>query len=107
MTQMMGMFQQNILESQSNHLSPSQLDEIKLAANRAGKALADCHNLSWGHAMKEVYTELNGRMGVFSYYHISPNDFDDALVLLARMTEVKNEEAISGKPVRLNIEVTI
>jgi len=96
-----------LLEHKSDHLSPSQLDEIKLAANKAGKALADCHNLSWGHAMKEVYTELNGRMGVFSYYHISPNDFDDALVLLARMAVVKNEEAMSGKPVKLNIEVML
>jgi len=107
MMEMMGTIINNQTNAVSQHLTPTQLDQIKLAINRAAKPLADCHGISWGRAIKEVYTELNGRMGVFAYYHISPNDFDDALKLLERMKEVKELELKTGEAVRLNIEIHV
>jgi prophage antirepressor-like protein len=95
------------IEHKKESLVPVQLDKIKIAVNRAATALADCHKFDWGRAVREVYTELNGRMGVFAYYHIAPSDFKDAIKLLERMKVVKEEEAKTGEPVRLNLEINI
>ncbi|MDQ7067765.1 MAG: antA/AntB antirepressor family protein [Sulfurimonas sp.] len=81
----------------ANALSPAQLDEIKKAVMRATKPLAEVHDYNWGEAVRRVYTELNGRMGVFSYYHISPKDYDEALGLLERMRKQKQELLQTGE----------
>jgi prophage antirepressor-like protein len=110
MNSMMGMMAQ-ILENQvsvtKENLTRDQLDKIKLAVNRAAKPLADVHNFTWGEAVRYVYTELNGRMGVFSYYHISPSDFDEAMKLLERMREVKQHQADTGEMMLMNIEINL
>lgn len=92
----------------ANALTPTQLDEIKRAVMKATKPLAECHNLEWGEATRKVYTELNGRMGVFAYYHISPRDFDEAMALLTRMKQQKEEQLATGEVktfLSVNVEV--
>lgn len=86
-----------------NALTPAQLDAIKMAVMKAAKPLQDVHDFSWGRAIKEVYSELNGRMGVFTYYQIAPHDFDEALALLKRMKIQKEEEFATKKSVQTNI----
>lgn len=96
-----------ILENQTKtvateSLTRDQIDQIKLAVNRAAKALVDCHRMSWGDATKAVYSELNGRMGVFTYYHIHAGDFQEAMNLLECMKVAKEIEMKSGDLVRLH-----
>lgn len=101
---MMGMLQV-ILENQkvttTAYLTPDQLDQIKLKAAAAARTLSDCHpQLTWGEAMRYVYMELNSRMGVFSYTHISGHDYEDAITLLDCMKLSKEIESQTGvKPV--------
>lgn len=94
--------QKKSLESQKS-LTPKQLDAIKMAVNKTARPLADRHNLAWGRAVREVYYELNGRMGVQSYYHIAPSDYEEALALLKRMREVKEQELETGETVKLGV----
>jgi len=100
--QTMQMMQQQKIEHKKESLAPEQLDKIKLAVNRAAKPLADCHNFTWGRAVKEVYSELNGRMGVFAYYHIAPHDFEEAMKLLKSFREQKEKEIILKSIQRVN-----
>lgn len=107
MMQMMKQILENQVSVTKENLTRDQLDKIKLAVNRAAKPLADAHNFTWGEAVRYVYTELNGRMGVFSYYHISPSDFDEAMKLLERMREVKQHQADTGEMMLMNIEINL
>jgi len=87
--------QQKLIAVQA--LTPEQLSNIKLKVLKAAKPLADVHNFSMGRATREVYTEINGRMGVFSYYQISPNDYDEAIETLEKMTKQKEDELVAKK----------
>jgi hypothetical protein len=94
----------------ANSLTPEELDNIKLAVNKAAKPLAEFHNFTWGEAVRYVYQELNGRMGVFSYYHIAPKDYKESLELLEKM-KIQKELQIAGreqtKLVDIKVEVTL
>ena len=78
----------------SASLTRDQLDNIKRGVLKAAKPLADVHRFTMGRATKEVYSELNGRMGVFTYYHISPNDYDEAMQNLAKFKKQKEDELV-------------
>jgi prophage antirepressor-like protein len=92
MNSMMGMMKQ-ILENQvsvtKEHLSPDQLDTIKLAVSKTATFLAEAQDIHHEEAIKRLYRELNGRMGVFTYYHIHANDFEDAIALLEKIRVVQ------------------
>ena len=98
---LLAVMQEQILKQQqkqiANALTPDQLDKIKIGVMRATKPLAEAHNFSWGEATRKVYTELNGRMGVFSYYQIAPADYDEAIALLGRMKKQKEELLATGE----------
>ena len=97
MMQMMMQQQEQQQKQIANALTPDQLDKIKIGVMRATKPLAEAHNFSWGEATRKVYTELNGRMGVFSYYQIAPADYDEAIALLGRMKKQKEELLATGE----------
>lgn len=110
--QLLATMQEQILRQEqkqiANALTPEQLDNIKKGVLKATKPLAEVHNLEWGDAMRKVYRELNGRMGVFSYYHIAPSDYDEAMVLLSRMKKQKEEVLVTGEVKTLlsvNVEI--
>lgn len=96
---------QNQLQKQ-NALTPDQLSNIKLHVLRAAKPLAEYHNFTMGRATREVYTEINGRMGVFTYYQISPEDYDEAIELLVGFKKQK-EDAIADEKKREKLEVSV
>lgn len=102
MVQMMGTILENQTVVKNDSLSRDQIDQLKLAVNRAVKAAADCHRMPWGEVTKKVYTEFNGRMGVFTYTHIHPADFQEAMDLLECMKVAKEIEMNSGELVRLH-----
>lgn len=102
MVQMMGTILENQTIVKNDSLSRDQIDQLKLAVNRAVKAAADCHRMPWGEVTKKVYTEFNGRMGVFTYTHIHPADFQEAMDLLECMKVAKEIEMNSGELVRLH-----
>lgn len=102
MVQMMGTILENQAVSKNDSLSRDQIDQLKLAVNRAVKAAVDCHRMPWGEVTKKVYTEFNGRMGVFTYTHIHPADFQEAMDLLECMKVAKEIEMNSGELVRLH-----
>jgi len=81
----------------ADSLSREQLDNIKKAVLKAAKPLADVHRLTMGRATREVYTEINGRMGVFTYYHISPIDYEEAIETLGKMKKQKEDELVTIK----------
>jgi prophage antirepressor-like protein len=101
MVQMMGTILENQNKTQNDSLSREQIDQLKLAVNRAVKAAVDCHRMPWGDVSQKVYKELNGRMGVFTYTHIHPADFQEAMDLLECMKVAKEIEMNSGEIVRL------
>ena len=90
----------------ANALTPAQLDTIKLAVNKAAKPLAQLHSFTWGEAVRYVYQELNGRMGVFSYYQISPNDYKESLELLEKM-KIQKELELEGKEQTKLIDIKV
>lgn len=102
MVQMMGTILENQTVVKNDSLSRDQIDQLKLAVNRAVKAAVDCHRMPWGEVTKKVYTEFNGRMGVFTYTHIHPADFQEAMDLLECMKVAKEIEMNSGELVRLH-----
>lgn len=81
----------------ANSLTRDQLDNIKRAVLKAAKPLADVHRFSMGRAIKEVYSEMNGRMGVFTYYHILPSDYDEAIALLEKLQKEKENALVALK----------
>jgi len=102
MVQMMGTILENQTVTQKDSLSREQIDQLKIAVNRAVQAAVDCHRIPWGDMAKKVYKELNGRMGVFTYTHIHPADFQEAMDLLECMKVAKEIEMNSGELVRLH-----
>lgn len=102
MVQTMGAILENQTVVKNDSLSRDQIDQLKLAVNRAVKAAVDCHRMPWGEVTKRVYTEFNGRMGVFTYTHIHPADFQEAMDLLECMKVAKEIEMNSGELVRLH-----
>ena len=94
MKQMQEQQKVQMLEHKKESLTREQLDNIKKAVLKAAKPLADVHRFTIGRATREVYTEINGRMGVFTYYHISPDDYDEAIETLAKMKKQKEDELV-------------
>lgn len=97
--QLMQMMLQKQEKQVAESLTSAQLDKIKLAVSRAAAPLADMHNLTFSKAVKETYSALNGRMGVFTYYHILPADFDEAIELLKKWKVQKEDELLKKKSV--------
>jgi len=68
-------------------LTTSQMDKLKIAISKAAVDVADYHKLSISTATRVLYGELNGRMGVSTYYQILGADFYKAMLFIRNAGE--------------------
>lgn len=115
MMEMMGQLTtmvKNVVDTQNtlvvNHCSPQQLDKIKIEVNRAAVLSAESERKPIDMCTREIYLMLNGRMGVFTYYHIRSSDYEEAIAYLKRIQKnlkawIKHKKRIEDEPLDMSL----
>jgi len=81
-------------------LTKEQMRTVKNKIYLVANPVSKCHpGIEYGQVLRDLYSEISGRMGVTSYYDILREDYDDAIFLLDRAKDKWDRELAASRAV--------